>query len=121
MQHISFEEDSARAAQPRSPIAATKRHQSVVAVRIKSEKEEYFMTDDPNKKQNQSGSQERQSGQQQQNQGQPNQNQPNQNQYDQQNKSNKDDMSQKRPGQSGHDADRDQQEDQDRGGQRKAS
>jgi hypothetical protein len=74
------------------------------------------MIDDANKKQNQSGSQEHQSGQQQ-----PNQNQANQNQYDQQQKGNKDDASQKRPGQGGHDLDRDQQEDQDRGGQRKAS
>ena len=62
------------------------------------------MTDDPNKKQygNQSGQGE---------------NQPNQ---QQKNNNEKDENSQKRPAQGGHDLDRDQEQ-QDKGGQRRAS
>jgi len=64
------------------------------------------MTDDPNKKQNE-GNYSEQSGQ--------SQNQPNQ-----QNKNNKEENPQRRPSQGGHDTDRDQDQE-DKGGQRKAS
>jgi hypothetical protein len=70
------------------------------------------MTDDPNKKQ---GQQPNQSGRQPGQPGQQNQEQPGQ-----QRDKGVDDVPQKRPSQGGHDVERDEEE-QDQGGQRRAS